>query len=229
VDPPRNKRHPKRIVRFQCGRYFARTIRREDASDRWASWLSDSWTKHVLNPPQQALKKSDIVEYIKKFDQRSNLLLGIFDIRTRTHVGIIRADIDYARREVRLNAIIGEPEHRNRGATADVFVPLLDYLFDQVRLNKATASILARNQVTIRYLLKVGWRVDQASEKQIKSHSDGTMLDRCMLSLTPDAWRAVKETTLAKRVMQRISNTERARAVGASEARSRTAPADTKS
>src|SRR5262249_3755958 len=30
----------KKELWFRCGRYFLRTVRREDASDRWASWLS---------------------------------------------------------------------------------------------------------------------------------------------------------------------------------------------
>jgi hypothetical protein len=32
--------------------------------------------------------------------------------------------------------MIGETDRRNKGATVDVFMPLLDYLFDKVGLEK---------------------------------------------------------------------------------------------
>lgn len=201
---------------FPCGRYFIRTIKREDASDRWAGWLADSWTVHVLNSAPTRLQKSDIAEYIKQFDQRSRLLLGIFEKGTRFHVGFIRVDIDYATNEALVNAVIGEADHRNRGATTDVFVPLLDFLFDTVGLGKVKASILQRNQVTLRYLLKLGWQIDQTPEAQIKSKSDGALLDLCSVSWNRDGYRAFRLTDIGKRILQRLSGERRARANGRS-------------
>jgi RimJ/RimL family protein N-acetyltransferase len=214
MQPARAKRPPKTVLRLQNGNYFVRTIRREDASDRWADWLADPATIEVLNAAPQSLQKGDIAEYIKQFDQRSRLLLGIFDRRTHAHIGIIRLDIDHAAREAVVNAFIGEPDYRNKGATMQVFVPLLDYLFDKLGLRMVRASILERNQVTIRYLLRLGWRVDQGAETPVKSISDGAMLGTRSLSLTPDAWRAFRATHTAKRIIQRIGRTERALAHG---------------
>ncbi len=62
-------RMPKRIVRFNCGRYFVRTIRREDVSDRWVSWLSDPWAIRALNLPRRPSQKKDVIDYMKRFDQ----------------------------------------------------------------------------------------------------------------------------------------------------------------
>jgi RimJ/RimL family protein N-acetyltransferase len=156
MQPERTKRPPKKILRLQNGNYFVRTIRREDASDRWADWLADPQTIQALNARPQNLQKSALAEYIKQFDQRSRLLLGIFDRRTHGHIGVIRLDIDDAKGETVVNAFIGEPDYRNKGATMQVFVPLLDYLFDKLGLTTVRASILERNQVTIRYLLRLG-------------------------------------------------------------------------
>jgi RimJ/RimL family protein N-acetyltransferase len=202
--PSPSARPRKKVLWFQCGRYFARTIKREDASERWANWLSDSWTARVLNTPTVALQKSDIVQYIKKFDQRSRLLLGIFERRTRVHVGIIRLDIDDAANEALVNAIIGEAEHRNRGATVAVFVPILDYLFNTVGLDRVKASILLRNQVTIRFLLKLGWQMEQV-KSQVRSKSDGTMLEMCAISYTREAYRAYRQTKVGQRILKRLA------------------------
>jgi RimJ/RimL family protein N-acetyltransferase len=67
-------------------------------------------------------------------------MLGIFERGTRVHVGIIRIDLDYAAGEALVNAIIGEPEHRNRGATTDAFVSTLDFLFDKEGMARVRAS-----------------------------------------------------------------------------------------
>ena len=205
-----NAKPRKKELWFPAGRYFARTIKREDASDRWAGWLSDPWTIHVLNLGAQRLQKNDIADYIKRFDQRSRLLLGIFEKGTRTHVGIIRLDIDYAANQAMVNAVIGEAEHRNRGATTDVFVPMLDYLFDKVEVEKVTASILERNQVTLRYLLKLGWQVDSASATQIKSNTDSAMLGMCTISYSRDAYRAFRQTGVGRRILRRLSRMDHA-------------------
>jgi RimJ/RimL family protein N-acetyltransferase len=209
MQTPRQARPARQQLWFRCGKYFARTIRREDASDRWAGWLSDPWTVHVLNTPPRALQKSDIVDYIKQFDQRSQLLLGIFEMGTRRHVGFVRLDIDHATREALVNAVIGEPDHRNRGATTDIFVPLLDFLFDEAGIEKVKASILERNQVTLRYLLKLGWQKDETAESPVRSHADGASLDRCSVSWTRDGYRAFRNTPTGRRILKRLAKAER--------------------
>src|ERR1700731_3019316 len=111
----------KKDLWFRCGRYFLRTVKREDASDRWASWLSDPWTVHVLNSPPRAFTRRDVADYIKELDERSRLLLGICEMGTRLHVGSVRIDLDTTG-DALVNAVIGEAAHRNRGSTTDVFV-----------------------------------------------------------------------------------------------------------
>ncbi|MEA2919002.1 MAG: hypothetical protein QOJ15_11083 [Bradyrhizobium sp.] len=214
MQSPRSARPGKKELWFRCGRYYARTIKREDASERWASWFSDPWTVHVLNAAPKKLQKSDIADYIKQFDQRSRLLLGIFERGTRVHVGFIRLDIDYAAGEALVNAVIGEPEYRNRGATTDVFVPTLDFLFDTVGLERVKASILERNQVTLRYLQKLGWKLDQAAGGPIKSNLDGTLLATCSVSWTRDDYRAFRLTDIGRRILQRLSSGEVRSAAG---------------
>jgi RimJ/RimL family protein N-acetyltransferase len=208
---PHDPRPRKKELWFQAADYFARTIKREDASDRWAGWLSDPWIMHILNSAPKKLQKSDIAEYIKRFDQRSRLLLGIFERGTRLHVGIIRLDIDYAGKQALVNAVIGEAAHRNRGATTQVFVPMLDYLFDTVGVDRVKASILQRNQATLRYLLKLGWQLDPALQQQIKSKSDGALLGMRTISYSRDAYRAFRQTNLGRRILRRLAAVEQPR------------------
>ncbi|MBA7465624.1 hypothetical protein ES707_00794 [subsurface metagenome] len=203
--PTPSERPRKHELWFPCGRYFLRTIRREDASDRWAGWLGDPWARDVLNLAPKKMQKADIAQYIKTFDQRSRLLLGIFENGTRLHVGFVRLDIDFAANEALVNAVIGEAEHRNRGATTNVFVPILDFLFDTVGLERVKASVLDRNQVTLQYLLKMGWQIDDAAGGQIKSSTDGALLDLRTVVWTREAYRAFRLTGIGSRILRRLS------------------------
>lgn len=204
MQPSRSDRPSKKEVWFRCNRYFLRTIKREDASDRWAEWLADPWTVHVLNTSPVKLGKSEIADYIKGFDQRSRLLLGIFEMGTRLHVGFVRIDLDGGGVAL-VNAVIGEAAHRNRGATTDVFVALLDFLFNTVGVERARASVLLRNQVTLAYLLKLGWQKEDAPGPSVRSVSDGSMLETCMLNWTRDGYYAFLRTPAGSRVLRRFS------------------------
>jgi RimJ/RimL family protein N-acetyltransferase len=193
---PRPPKIPKTSVRIDCGKYLIRTIKAADASDRWAGWMSDPEAVHMLNAAAQNLKKSDIVSYIKEFDQRSHLLLGIFEKASGLHLGILRIDIDHQYSRFLVFMLIGEPEFRNKGVTNHITVPFRDYFFETLGLGTMMATALARNHAIIHYLLKSGWTLDQKLERNVKSQSDGTMLDLCLFSITRDAWRAWKQANL---------------------------------
>jgi RimJ/RimL family protein N-acetyltransferase len=200
----RSDRPSKKEVWFRCNRYFLRTIKREDASDRWTEWLADPWTVHVLNTSPKKIGKREVSDYIKQFDQRSSLLLGIFEMGSRLHVGFVRIDLDEAG-DALVNAVIGEAAHRNRGATTDVFVALLDFLFNTVGVKRARASILGRNQVTLAYLLKLGWRREEMPGLPVRSVTDGSSLETCMLSWTRDGYYAFRKTPAGTRILRRTS------------------------
>src|ERR1700693_5738916 len=93
---PRQPIIPPKNVRIQSEKYLVRTIAADDASDRWAGWMGDPEAKHMLNLPARTWTKADVVGYIKTFDQRSVLLLGIFEKSSGAHLGILTVDINQA-------------------------------------------------------------------------------------------------------------------------------------
>ena len=88
---------------------------------------------------------------------------------------------------------------------------MLDYLFDKVGVDKVKASILQRNEVTLQYLLKLGWQLEPGSETQVKSNTDGTTLGLCTISYSRDAYRVFRQTALGKRLLRRLSAAKRPR------------------
>ena len=191
---PQQSRVPRRIVELHADKYLIRTIEPADASERWASWMSEPETRHMLNLPARSWGKPDIVKYIGTFDQRSCLLLGIFEKSSGLHVGVMTVDINYATRQFLVNLLIGEPEYRHKGVTTSIALPYREYFFETLGLDTALASVLARNAPMIRHLRKSGWQLDQTLTRNARSNATGEMLDVCLFSLSREAWRAWKKS-----------------------------------
>lgn len=156
--------------------------------------MSDPEAMHMLNLPARSWTKADVVKYMKTFDQRSVLLLGIFEKSSGSHIGIFTVDINHLTSQFLINLLIGEPEYRHKGVTLSITLPFHDYFFETLGLNTALASVLARNTAIIQYFLKTGWRLDHTLERNAKSNADGEMLDICRFSLSREAWRAWRKS-----------------------------------
>jgi RimJ/RimL family protein N-acetyltransferase len=198
MQPPNRQKIPKKKIRIDCGGFLIRTLTVDDASDRWANWMDDPKNLRLVNATPQHMTKSDIVTYIKQFDQRSHLLLGIVDKKNGTLVGTFRIDIDYALNRC-LVFLIGEPKYRHWFLMTDIKVPFYDLIFETLDLKMMLATVLASNRALIGFLLRLGWSLDKTIERHVKSQTDDSMLDLCFFSYSRDAWRAWKAENLLQR------------------------------
>jgi RimJ/RimL family protein N-acetyltransferase len=185
-------------VRVEAGRYLFRTLTEADASERWGEWPADPEAAYLLNAPARKLTRPEIAEYIRSFDQRSRLLLGIFDQETNKHIGIITLAIDRAASRGLGNILIGEPDYRNQGVLTTIRRQLGDFLFDTLGLQTMVGSVLAHNHVVLDWLRKQGWTIERTLKGQIKSQSGDKMLDVCLLSYSREAWEARKRQLAEK-------------------------------
>lgn len=192
---PQPAKLAKKKVRIDCGAYLLRTLTVADASDRWAGWMDDPKNLRLVNSPPRAMTKDDIVAYIRQFDQRSHLLIGIFEKQSGLHIGFFRIDIDPVLNRC-LVFLIGEPRHRHSfNFTSERMTPFFDFIFETLGLNTMLATVLASNRALTGFLLRNGWSLDQTLPRNVKSQSDDTMLDLCFFSFSRDAWRARKTET----------------------------------
>jgi RimJ/RimL family protein N-acetyltransferase len=187
------------LVNVDCGKWLVRTVTVDDASQRWAGWLADPHASHFMNAPPKTMKLEDLVAYIKSFDQKSRVLLGIFEKASDKLIGFIRFDIDHASGRFLVSILIGEPDYRNRGVIFDITEPMRNYWFETLGLKTMLATALSHNRAIIHYMLKTGWKRDKTVKSHVKSHADGTMLDLCYFSITREAWRAWKKADVPGR------------------------------
>jgi RimJ/RimL family protein N-acetyltransferase len=180
-------------ISVDCGKYLVRSVTADDASDQWGRWLADAEASHLLNAPRRVMSKTEIASYIATFDQRSHLLLGVFEKTTGKHLGFLRIDVDFALSRFLATLLIGEPDYRNKGVMGEINGPLREFLFETLGFKTALATVLSHNRAVVHYLLKTGWNLDKTIARHVKSHADGSMLDLCFFSLTREAWRAWKK------------------------------------
>jgi RimJ/RimL family protein N-acetyltransferase len=186
-------------VTIDCGNYLVRTATIDDASDRWASWMSDPKNLRLLNSAPKAMTRADIVAYIRKFDQRSHLLLSIFEKQSGMLIGFFRVDIDRALNRCLVFLLIGEQKFRHWSVTAEIRIPFQDYIFETLGINTMSGTVLATNRPMMRYMLKSGWHLDRVAEEHIKSQTENKMLGLCYLSISREAWRAWKDRNLPQK------------------------------
>jgi RimJ/RimL family protein N-acetyltransferase len=179
----------KKEVRIDSGDFLIRTLVLEDASDRWAAWMADPEVQYALNAPPRSTTRVEIEDYIKKFDQRSNLLWGIFDQRTGAHIGFFTVHADYALKQGIVNLLIGEPEYRKHGVLSTIRKQFAEYFFETLGLETMMASALARNEIIVNTLLKAGWKVDKLLREHTIDHAGQAKLDLYLLSLSRENWR----------------------------------------
>ena len=191
---PQKAEIPQRVVDLDCGAFALRTLTVGDASERWAGWMDDAKNLRLLNAGPKRMTRDNIVDYVKRFDQRSHLLIGIFEKQSGLHIGFFRLDIDHALRRGLLFMLIGEQRYRQGRVATALRYPFQDYMFDVLGLNAILATVLASNVAMTRYMQKSGWVLDKTAEQHIKSQTDDAMLDLCYLRLTREAWAAWKKT-----------------------------------
>ncbi len=196
MSKPLGPKLPKNNIRIYSEKYLVRTLKLSDASDRWANWMLDPEIMFLMNMPAREWTQTHIANYVKQFDQRSRLLLGIFEKQTSRHIGIVTVELR-AKDQYLVNMMIGEPQYRNKGVATEIAVPFGNHFLETMGLTTGRATVLGRNAAINHYLRKIGFKLDGVMKDYVKSHADGTMLDLCLYSITRDEWRAWKATNLA--------------------------------
>jgi RimJ/RimL family protein N-acetyltransferase len=182
---------PKRVY-FDTPNLYVRTLTVDDATERWASWFDQEEVRQGLNLSNGPRTKAEIVDYIRKFDQVSNLLLGIFDRANHLLVGMFTVQIDWQIGRYLTNTVVGEAAYRRRGVMLEVTPPYRDYFFETLGLKVMTATALATNKPIIGYLYKTGWTLSQTLKNHARAAGDGTPVDLHLFSITRESWNAWK-------------------------------------
>jgi RimJ/RimL family protein N-acetyltransferase len=190
---PRPRDIQKKFVEIDCGKFLLRTLTPADASERWGAWMAESKNVRLLNAPAKAMTREQLAIYVGQFDQKTHLLIGIFEKQSGLHIGFFRLDIDPVLKRCLMFLMIGEQRFRHWRTTDDIRGPFQDYIFDTLGLNTILATVLTTNQAMIRYMLKSGWNLDKTAAGYAQSKTSDDRLDLSFLSLSRQAWQDWKK------------------------------------
>lgn len=197
MQPAQSKKSATKQVRLETARFVVRNATIEDASEEWGQWMADAEASHMLNAAAKALSKTEVEAYIRKFDQRTHLLLAIVEKASEKILGCFRVDIDERLGRFLVSMIVGEPGYRHKGLMNELTLPFRDYFFETLGLQTMLGTVLSHNEPVIHYLEKTGLHLDKKIERHVKSRVSDAMLDMCFFSQTAGAWRAWKRANLA--------------------------------
>ncbi|MFT3808579.1 MAG: GNAT family protein [Micropepsaceae bacterium] len=185
--PPRAK-----LVRIETERFLLRTLMPPDASERWASWLDDMEVMGPVNTPLRKLSRADLIGYVRRFDNITRLLIGIFDRQaSNLHIGLYQIDLHPVHRTAKFNVIIGDKDYWGRKVVLDTRAALLDYLFRN-GTEKAIGAPLARNFPAVFNYKAQGWRLEGIFKGHVRHMSSTARLDQYEFGLLKDEWLAMK-------------------------------------
>lgn len=179
-------------IRLDTPNLYLRTLGPADASAQWLAWFAQADIRDGLNLADAPTSTAEVADYIRRYDQKSNILLGIFDRTKDLMVGILAAQVDWAAGRYLANTFVGEEAYRRRGVMLEVAQPFRDHFFDVLNLKVMVATALATNKPIIAYLHKTGWTLNQTLKNHTRSNKDGTLVDLHLFSITREAWHAWK-------------------------------------
>lgn len=171
---------------------YLRTLSVNDASPQWLGWFGQAAIRDGLNLTAAPQSLAEVACYIATYDQRSKIILGIFDRTNDLLLGIHATQIDWRTGRYLVNTFVGEAGFRHRGVMLEVAQPVRDYFFDILNLKVMTATALATNKPIVNYLHKTGWTLNRTLKNHTRSNNDGTMVDLHLFSITREAWHAWK-------------------------------------
>jgi RimJ/RimL family protein N-acetyltransferase len=146
-------------VHIETDRFVLRSLSVDDISPSWAQWLNDPVAARMLNVPPQVVDIEELRTRMAAIDQYEKLLLGIFLLGGKHHIGVVRMRFIDQRRRAVPGVLIGEPEWRNMGVLNEVANAVGSYLFETFDLEAVVASVPAHNTVMQKYLEDREWKL----------------------------------------------------------------------
>ena len=187
IDPPRGP-----PVDLQTDRFRLRTLRPDDASERWRAWAKDPDIMGGLNAPVQDMSRQYLAKYAASFDNRNRFLIGVFVKEDGLHIGFFIVDVDRTHRCATIHAVIGDKAWWGKGAVNECRAALLDHFFNERGIEKAFGVPLTRNVAALSTYTKQGWVREGTLRRHRLSLTDGSRLDQAQFGLLREEWAALR-------------------------------------
>ena len=167
------------------GSFYLRELKEEDASQEYCNWLNDPEVNKFLETKKTTIE--ELKQYIK--EKRENpdcLFLGIFLKDTNKHIGNIKLEpVDFENKKATLGILIGDKNYWGRGICTEAVKLLVDYVFENLNLEKVDLGVISENKAAINCYLKAGFRIKKIEQRAIKY--DNRFYDKVIMDIEKQA------------------------------------------
>lgn len=172
-----NTAHPILTERFELT-----TLTPAQATERYASWLSDPEVSAFLETRFESQSVEQLSAYISAMqDSPSSYLFGVFTRSGHEHIGNIKlGPIDARHSRAAIGILIGEQSWWGKGVATEIIAALADWSFAELGLHKLFAGSYARNAASIRAFTTCGF-VEEGRQRDHVVTPDGTRDDVVLL------------------------------------------------
>ena len=174
-------------VEFDTPNYRLRPLSEADISENWGGWLAQSDIATLLNANPRRLSGSELAEYLRRFDNRDRILLGIFHKPSSTHIGLFTSTTSDSGKEVLWNALIAETAFRSIAGLMEIKqlrVAIGNYFFFERGFQAAYASVAAHNKMMIAYLKSAGWEIVRQTSTASRTSPNRDPVELLLFRLT---------------------------------------------
>ncbi len=177
-------------VRLTTERFLLRSLEPGDATERFAAWLADPEVMKPLNKPSSQLTVQQLQGIILACDGINTFQIGIFERRSKTHIGNFYVYLDNVHQLATFDVLIGDTGFWGSKVVNECRAALLDHFFRVRGVEKVIGRPLARNFSSVFNYKTQGWHLEGILKSHWKSFYGEGRLDQYKFSMLKDDWRS---------------------------------------
>lgn len=183
---------PGQPLRLETENYIIRSLTPNDITEDYVSWWSDAEVMEGVARPLKPLPKQHHQQRVaKQFDNRKSFHLGVYDKKIDLLVGFITIFANPFHRTATTNTIIGNRAYWGRGLVLECRGAVIDFIFNELRIDKLSGKPIARNAPSIFNYKAQGFKTEGLLRKEWR-YEDGRRVDVAVFGLFKDEWEAHK-------------------------------------
>jgi RimJ/RimL family protein N-acetyltransferase len=172
------------MIKFLEGEnVYLRPLTIEDANDIYLKWLNDPEVTRGLASGYFPTTQQELINYVKgALRDQNTVFFALCEKNTNAHIGNVKVDrIDWIAQTCELGLIIGEASARGRGLGVETMQLVINYVFDDLNLNKITLAVFQNNPGAMKLYKKLDFQIEGTFVNQV--FKEGRLWDKIYLSL----------------------------------------------
>ncbi|MFG5778355.1 GNAT family N-acetyltransferase [Comamonas sp. J-3] len=175
-----------RPVHLESANLITRSLTAADVTPEFVQWFNDAQMLRGLNLNALNFSLDGLRAFIASFDNIDNLMLGIFSKADGQLLGFYNFSINPQHRLATLTMGASPHVKSANAALRESWFPVCDELFDNRKVDKITARVLANNRRLVFAVLDTQHWVCEGKLMQEILAPDGQRLDVLVLSVFKD-------------------------------------------